>query len=49
MYMVCSVCSAVGLLPLSLQYGFDVMSRFLAGANSIDEHFLTADFAHVLC
>jgi glucose-6-phosphate isomerase len=24
-----SVCSAVGILPLSLQYGFDVMQQFL--------------------
>ena len=24
-----SVCSAVGILPLSLQYGFDVMQEFL--------------------
>ncbi|PNW85188.1 hypothetical protein CHLRE_03g175400v5 [Chlamydomonas reinhardtii] len=34
-----SVCSAVGMLPLSLQYGFDLMQEFLAGANNIDEHF----------
>ena len=27
-----SVCSAVGMVPLSLQYGFDVMEQFLAGA-----------------
>ena len=27
-----SVCSAVGMLPLSLQYGFDLMETFLAGA-----------------
>lgn len=26
-----SVCSAVGMLPLSLQYGFDVMEQFLSG------------------
>ena len=26
-----SVCSAVGMLPLSLQYGFDLMETFLAG------------------
>ena len=26
-----SVCSAVGMLPLSLQYGFDIMDRFLQG------------------
>ena len=24
-----SVCSAVGILPLSLQYGFDIMQEFL--------------------
>ncbi|GIL43028.1 hypothetical protein Vafri_837 [Volvox africanus] len=34
-----SVCSAVGILPLSLQYGFDIMQEFLAGANNMDEHF----------
>ena len=27
-----SVCSAVGMVPLSLQYGFGVMERFLQGA-----------------
>lgn len=27
-----SVCSAVGMLPLSLQYGFDIMEQFLKGA-----------------
>ncbi|HBH39414.1 MAG TPA: glucose-6-phosphate isomerase, partial [Curvibacter sp.] len=37
-----SVCSAVGMLPLSLQYGFDVMEDFLRGANDIDEHFRSA-------
>ncbi len=26
-----SVCSAVGMLPLSLQYGFDIMEQFLKG------------------
>lgn len=34
-----SVCSAVGMLPLSLMYGFDVMQEFLMGANNIDDHF----------
>ncbi|PNH09509.1 Glucose-6-phosphate isomerase, cytosolic [Tetrabaena socialis] len=34
-----SVCSAVGILPLALQYGFDIMQEFLAGANNMDEHF----------
>lgn len=37
-----SVCSAVGVLPLSLQYSYDVMSAFLDGAHDIDEHFFTA-------
>ena len=38
-----SVCSAVGVLPLSLQYSYDVMASFLDGAHDIDEHFLTAN------
>lgn len=37
-----SVSSAVGVLPLSLQYGYDVVDRFLAGAHDMDEHFRTA-------
>lgn len=37
-----SVCSAVGVLPLSLQYSYEVMSSFLDGAHDIDEHFFTA-------
>jgi len=37
-----SVCSAVGMLPLALQYGFDKMEEFLLGANDIDDHFATA-------
>ena len=37
-----SVCSAVGVLPLSLHYGFPVMQRFLEGAYSIDMHFFSA-------
>lgn len=40
-----SVCSAVGLVPLALQYGFDVVARFLDGARSVDRHFLTAPLA----
>ena len=39
-----SVCSAVGLLPLSLHYGFETMQSFLAGAHDVDEHFRTAPF-----
>ena len=34
-----SVCSAIGILPLSLHFGFDNMQQFLDGANSIDHHF----------
>ncbi|KAL2478033.1 Glucose-6-phosphate isomerase [Forsythia ovata] len=39
-----SVCSAVGVLPLSLQYGFLVVEKFLKGASSIDQHFYSAPF-----
>lgn len=39
-----SVCSAVGVLPLALQYGFDTMEDFLKGANDIDHHFREAPF-----
>ncbi|KMZ74666.1 Glucose-6-phosphate isomerase [Zostera marina] len=39
-----SVCSAVGVLPLSLQYGFSVVRNFLDGASSIDEHFCSAPY-----
>lgn len=34
-----SVCSAVGVLPLSLQYGTAVVQDFLAGAHDMDRHF----------
>ncbi|KAG1674471.1 hypothetical protein FOA52_003076 [Chlamydomonas sp. UWO 241] len=34
-----SVCSAVGMLPLALQYGFEQCASFLEGANMMDEHF----------
>eukprot|EP00560_Eucampia_antarctica_P000082 CAMPEP_0197831860 /NCGR_PEP_ID=MMETSP1437-20131217/12494_1 /TAXON_ID=49252 ORGANISM="Eucampia antarctica, Strain CCMP1452" /NCGR_SAMPLE_ID=MMETSP1437 /ASSEMBLY_ACC=CAM_ASM_001096 /LENGTH=564 /DNA_ID=CAMNT_0043434967 /DNA_START=186 /DNA_END=1880 /DNA_ORIENTATION=+ len=37
-----SVCSAVGIVPLSLQYSYEVMSDFLDGAHDIDEHFYEA-------
>ena len=37
-----SVCSAVGVVPLSLQYSFSVMEEFLKGAHDIDEHFFNA-------
>ncbi|KAL3505293.1 hypothetical protein ACH5RR_035134 [Cinchona calisaya] len=39
-----SVCSAVGVLPLSLQYGFSIVEKFLKGAWSIDQHFYSAPF-----
>lgn len=39
-----SVCSAVGMLPLSLQYGFETMLEFLKGANDVDRHFREAPF-----
>ncbi|XP_071709978.1 glucose-6-phosphate isomerase, cytosolic 2B [Rutidosis leptorrhynchoides] len=39
-----SVCSAVGVLPLSLQYGFSVIEKFLEGARSIDQHFHSVPF-----
>jgi glucose-6-phosphate isomerase len=39
-----SVCSAVGLLPLALHYGFPPLARFLQGARAIDRHVLTAPF-----
>jgi glucose-6-phosphate isomerase len=42
-----SVCSAVGVVPLALHFGYDVVDRFLAGARSVDAHFLSADFASV--
>ena len=37
-----SVCSAVGVLPLALQFGFKKVDQFLAGARAMDQHFLTA-------
>lgn len=42
-----SVCSAVGMVPLSLQYSFKTMQSFLAGAHAMDEHFRTAPHARV--
>jgi glucose-6-phosphate isomerase len=37
-----SVTSAVGVLPLALQYGFDVAEHFLKGAWDMDTHYRTA-------
>ncbi|KAI5443155.1 Glucose-6-phosphate isomerase [Lathyrus oleraceus] len=39
-----SVCSAVGVFPLSLQYGFSVVEKFLKGASSIDQHMYSEPF-----
>lgn len=39
-----SVCSAVGVLPLSLQYGFPIVEKFLEGASSMDQHFRESPF-----
>eukprot|EP00472_Partenskyella_glossopodia_P013631 CAMPEP_0197515692 /NCGR_PEP_ID=MMETSP1318-20131121/744_1 /TAXON_ID=552666 /ORGANISM="Partenskyella glossopodia, Strain RCC365" /LENGTH=558 /DNA_ID=CAMNT_0043064133 /DNA_START=56 /DNA_END=1732 /DNA_ORIENTATION=- len=36
-----SVSSAVGIMPLSLHYGFETCAHFLKGARSIDRHLLT--------
>lgn len=38
-----SVSSAVGGLPISLVYGFDVFEEFLKGMNQMDEHCLNSD------
>mmetsp|Transcript_29765 Transcript_29765/g.58041 ORF Transcript_29765/g.58041 Transcript_29765/m.58041 type:complete len:550 (+) Transcript_29765:128-1777(+) len=37
-----SVSSAVGVMPLSLHYGFETIQQFLKGARSVDRHLLTA-------
>jgi len=37
-----SVCSAVGVLPLALQYGWKPVERFLAGARAMDDHAASA-------
>ncbi|KAJ8601647.1 hypothetical protein CTAYLR_009834 [Chrysophaeum taylorii] len=37
-----SVHSPVGMLPLALAYGYDACAEFLAGARSMDRHFMTA-------
>lgn len=34
--------SAVGVLPLSLQYGFETVAGFLAGGHEMDNHFMEA-------
>lgn len=37
-----SVTSAAGLLPLSLQYSYDIIVEMLDGAHDMDEHFFNA-------
>lgn len=37
-----SVSSAVGVLPLALQYGYPVVQQFHAGLHSMDTHFFEA-------
>ena len=39
-----SVCSAVGILPLALHFGFETCRKFLNGAHLMDEHFLNENF-----
>ncbi len=39
-----SVSSAVGLLPLALQYGSGATEAFLEGARSVDQHLFSAPF-----
>jgi len=34
--------SAVGVLPLALQYGFGIVQQFLEGGHAMDQHFLKA-------
>lgn len=41
-----SVCSAIGALPLSLVFGFDIFQQFLDGARAMDRHFASAPLAH---
>eukprot|EP00494_Astrolonche_serrata_P025154 UN25415 len=38
-----SVCASVGVLPLSLVYGFDQVEQFLKGCRSIDKLYASAD------
>jgi glucose-6-phosphate isomerase len=37
-----SLCSAAGVLPLSLHYSYEVMEELLAGAHDMDQHFFNA-------
>jgi glucose-6-phosphate isomerase len=37
------VCSAVGLVPLAIHFGYDLVDLFLAGARSVDANFVSAE------
>lgn len=43
-----SVSSAVGVLPLALHFGWNIVNSFLEGARSMDEHFKNAPLRHNL-
>ncbi|KEG01730.1 glucose-6-phosphate isomerase, putative [Plasmodium vinckei vinckei] len=40
-----SVTSAVGILPLSIAFGFKNMTQFLNGCHDVDEHFLNTEYS----
>ena len=40
-----SVWSAIGVLPLALQYGFDIVDQFLQGGNDIDQGVLNPNLS----
>jgi len=43
-----SVSSAVGVVPLSLQFGFDNIREFLSGCRNMDQHFLNTEVSQNL-
>ena len=42
-----SVWSAIGVLPLAVQFGFDVVNEFLAGGHSIDRNLIEEESIQV--
>eukprot|EP01043_Picozoa_sp_COSAG02_P040364 COSAG02_NODE_3263_length_7067_cov_5.802095_1_plen_398_part_00 len=40
-----SVTSAIGVLPIALQFGYEAAEQFLAGARDIDQHVVSAPLA----
>jgi hypothetical protein len=42
------VWSAIGVLPLAVQFGFDVVQEFLAGGHSIDRNLIEEESIKVL-